>query len=157
MNRRTGPPAGVSDGSGWRFLPSFLISAALLAACASGPSTTLYEQLGGEANINAFVDDFADRVQSNPRIARFFVESDMERFRTMLADFICEISAGPCQYQGDAMPSVHLGLGINDAHFNALVEDMIIAMEAHDVPTGAQNRLLAILAPMHPDIVDTPP
>ncbi|MEM6935134.1 MAG: group 1 truncated hemoglobin [Pseudomonadota bacterium] len=142
--------------AGWPVRLSALLGALALAACAAGPGTTLYEQLGGETQINAFVGDFSDRVKDNPRIARFFVESDMERFRTMLADFICEISAGPCRYEGDAMPSVHLGLGINDAHFNALVEDLIIAMEAHDVPVSAQNRLLAILAPMHPDIVDPP-
>ncbi|MFK7956360.1 MAG: group 1 truncated hemoglobin [Lysobacterales bacterium] len=130
------------------------LSAILLAACASQPTTTLYDELGGDDTINAFVNDFSDSVHSNPRIASFFVESDMQRFRDMLASFICEISGGPCQYQGDAMPSVHLGLGINDAHFNALVGDLIDAMEAHDVPTTAQNRLLAILAPMHPDIVD---
>ncbi len=133
---------------------SAALIAIFLVACANQQTTPLYEALGGDAKIRAFVDDFADTVHSNPRIASFFVDSDMQRFRDMLAGFICEISGGPCQYQGDAMPSVHLGLGINDAHFNALVGDLIDAMEAHDVPTGAQNRLLAILAPMHLDIVD---
>lgn len=130
--------------------------ALILTGCATAPRPSLYQDLGGEQTISAFVDEFSLSVKRHPRIAEFFVDSDMQRFGDMLKDFICEISGGPCQYRGDAMPSVHLGLGINDAHFNALVGELIEAMEAQQVPTGAQNRLLAILAPMHPDIVDPP-
>ena len=47
-------------------------------------------------------------------------------------------------------------MGVNPAAFNALVEDLIEAMEHCKVGTGAQNRLLALLAPMHADVIERP-
>jgi hemoglobin len=44
-------------------------------------------------------------------------------------------------------------LKVNRAQFNALVENLQDAMAKNDVPSRTQNRLLALLAPMHRDIV----
>jgi hemoglobin len=40
------------------------------------------------------------------------------------------------------------------ADFNALVEDLQLAMDDSEIPFATQNRLLAILAPMERDIVN---
>ena len=39
------------------------------------------------------------------------------------------------------------------ADFNALVEVLQAAMDAQGIPYAAQNRLLALLAPMHRDVI----
>jgi hemoglobin len=51
------------------------------------------------------------------------------------------------------MADSYAGLDIREGEFNARVEDLIEAMEDVGVLVGAQNRLLARLAPMHADIV----
>ncbi len=51
------------------------------------------------------------------------------------------------------MHAAHKGLHLATFDFNALVEDLQIAMDRADVPYWTQNRLLAILAPMYRDIV----
>ena len=51
------------------------------------------------------------------------------------------------------MGPLHAGLGIREADFNALVEDLQKAMDAQGVPFRAQNKLLAKLAPMHREII----
>ena len=127
-----------------------------LAGCATSDDSVLWDDLGGQPRVVAFVDDFADRLVADPRINEHFVDIDMSRFREKLVEFLCEISGGPCQYTGDAMEPVHAEMNLDDADFNALVEDLIESMEAHDVPLGAQNRLLAILAPLHFEIVAPP-
>ena len=48
----------------------------------------------------------------------------------------------------------HGGMGIDPADFNALVEALIEAMESLHLATGTQNRLLALLAPMHAYIIE---
>jgi hemoglobin len=53
------------------------------------------------------------------------------------------------------MKRVHDGQDITKANFNALVEVLQQAMDARGIAFGAQNRLLAQLAPMHRDIVNT--
>src|SRR5690554_2532380 len=40
------------------------------------------------------------------------------------------------------------------ADFNALVEALQLAMDDHQISISAQNRLLALLAPMHAEIVN---
>ena len=70
-----------------------------------------------------------------------------------LTDQICQLSGGPCQYEGGDMKSAHADMDITKAHFNALVEVLQAAMAAQGIAFTQQNRLLALLAPMHRDII----
>jgi len=40
-----------------------------------------------------------------------------------------EASGGPCKYTGKDMKSAHTGTGITSADFNALVEDLLAALD----------------------------
>lgn len=51
------------------------------------------------------------------------------------------------------MKEVHAGLKVTNAQFNALAEDLQIAMERNSVPSYVQNKLVAKLAPMQRAIV----
>lgn len=51
------------------------------------------------------------------------------------------------------MKAAHADLNLAPRHFNALVEDLQDAMDAEHVSFWTQNRLLALLAPMHRDVV----
>jgi hemoglobin len=51
------------------------------------------------------------------------------------------------------MKDAHADLKITRADFNALVEVLQQAMDARSIPFTRQNQLLALLAPMHRDIV----
>ncbi len=142
-----------------RTLLSLLIVAEL-SGCALNPHLAndndddLYQALGGEAGITAIVDQFLWNLADDERINTHFVETNIQRFRTKLIEQFCELSGGPCVYSGDTMKLSHGGMGIDHAAFNALVEALIEAMEAKNVATGPQNRLLALLAPMHADIIE---
>ena len=141
-------------------LRPIVLSLALLSASASSAPTTaataLYGQLGGEAGVVAIVDQFLFKLADDERINHFFVDTNLQRFREKLIEQFCALSGGPCTYTGDSMQQSHAGMGVNHAAFNALVEDLIEAMEQCKVATGAQNRLLALLAPMHQDIIEKP-
>jgi hemoglobin len=51
------------------------------------------------------------------------------------------------------MKDAHKGMGITDADFNALVEDLVAALNKFNVSQADQKDLLSILGPMKPDIV----
>lgn len=70
-----------------------------------------------------------------------------------LRDPVCQLSGGPCRYEGDTMKAAHADLGIRKADFNALVEVLQDTMDQRRIPFRTQNRLLALLAPMHRDII----
>lgn len=125
-----------------------------LIACAAleAPSDELYLKLGKEPGIQAIVDEFLYALADNENVLPLFANTNIERFREQFALQLCAIAGGPCEYTGDSMADTHRGMNINHAQFNTVVGDLIVAMENREIPTGAQNALLARLAPMFADI-----
>ncbi|MDZ7789141.1 MAG: group 1 truncated hemoglobin [Xanthomonadales bacterium] len=119
----------------------------------SSEDESLYDRLGGREVIAEFVDDAVERILVDERIAHLFEDSDIPNLKFQLTDQICLLAGGPCEYRGLDMESAHRGLDINEAEFNALVEDFQWAMRANDVPYGLENQVLALLAPMKPAVI----
>jgi hemoglobin len=118
----------------------------------------LYQRLGGKPAITAVVDEFVARVAADSRINAFFAATaaDPQRlaaFKGKLVDQICQASGGPCKYTGKDMKSAHAGMGIREADFNALVEDLVGALDKFKVAAADKNTLLGVLGPMKGDIV----
>lgn len=127
-------------------------------AAAAAPATTLYDRLGGQTAIVAVVDSFVGRVAGDSRINGFFKATAadparMAAFKAKLVDQICQASGGPCTYTGKDMKSAHAGMNITNAHFDALVEDLVATLNGFNVAQADQDALLAVLGPMRPDIV----
>ena len=122
-------------------------------AAAKPAPAGLYQALGEKAGIARIVADFTNRVVNDARIKEFFKDAELEPFKDSLAEQICALSGGPCTYEGADMRDVHADMKVGKADFNALVEDLQHAMDAHGIAFSQQNRLLALLAPMHRDII----
>ena len=52
------------------------------------------------------------------------------------------------------MKAAHAGMGISGADFNALVEDLVGALDKFKVKDADKNALLGVLGPMKGDIVE---
>jgi hemoglobin len=107
----------------------------------------------GKEGIGRIVDDLVDAVQKDKRTEEVFHASDFVRLRRTLKEQVCYILDGGCEYTGRDMKKVHDDHGVDVAEFNALVELLQEAMDREGVAFGAQNRLLAKLAPMRRDVV----
>ena len=123
------------------------------AGVSRAADTTLYDRLGGGPVITHVADIVVTRLIADPRVAADFDNINPDRLRHRLADFICVIANGPCVYKGRSMAASHKGLHVNQAHFNAVVEDLESAMDQAGISFRTQNMLLARLAPMQRDIV----
>lgn len=113
----------------------------------------VFQDFGGMPGLTALMDDFMANLVADPRTRRFFEGKELPRIKRELAEQFCAILGGGCAYSGRDMRTAHAGLAIDRAAFNALVEDLQLAMDKHAVPFRSQNRLLAILAPMHREVV----
>ena len=130
---------------------------ALLALPAQAQSNDeLYQQLGGQPGLVKLMDDFMQRLLADRRMNPFFKDADQAHVKEELVIQFCEVSGGPCKRNGPGMKQVHDGFDIDRAAFNALVEVLQHSMDAQGIAFSAQNRLLAKLAPMHRDIINTP-
>ena len=130
---------------------ALVLAAVLLAAPAR--AGTLYDDLGGRAGLTRIADGTVQRALQDPRIKEKFADADIERLQGLLMLEFCVVSGGPCRYPGRNMKAAHADLHLEQRHFLAMVEDLQDALDAEGVPFWTQNRLLALLAPMHRDVV----
>jgi hemoglobin len=131
--------------------------AAILLLSSAAPATmhngSLYSRLGGKPAIRLVVEDFVQNVAEDRRINGFFGTTNIPRLKRLLVEQICQASGGPCQYSGRSMKAAHRGLGIRNADFNALVQDLGKSLNKYGVPAREQRELTAILLPLKRDIV----
>ncbi len=109
------------------------------------PASSLFEQLGGEAAVNAAVDIFYRKVLNDDRISHFFEDVDMERQAAKQKAFLTFAFGGPNNYTGLDMRRGHAHLvkrGLNDSHFNAVMEHLAGTL----AELGVSNALIAQVA-----------
>lgn len=128
-----------------------LVGVLLIAACASSRSASLYEALGGEPGVRQLIDEVVLELHADRRINALFKETDDAYFKERLFEQFCQISGGGCEYTGLDMEEAHSGMELTETDFNIFVEDARIGMTRAGISIGAQNRLLALLRPMHGD------
>ncbi len=113
----------------------------------------MYQGLGGKPGIKKIVDNLLPMLLADPRIKESFVDIDMKNLAMRLEEQVCQLSGGPCKYGGKDMREIHDGLNITNAQFNALAENLQVAMDKAGVASRIQNKLMAKLAPMQREIV----
>jgi hemoglobin len=115
---------------------------------------TLYARLGGEAGVKGVVKDFVENnVAKDARINTAFTNTDIPGFEKKLYEQICAASGGGCTYTGKDMKTAHAGMKIKQADFDALVEDLVKALDNAKVADADKQILLGVLGPMKTDIV----
>ena len=136
-----------------------LLRIALLAVCvavvgcASPPSGTLYDRLGGQPVMFAVTGKTLERAAHDPRTMRSFDGIKLSTLHQSLFLHICAISGGGCRYEGDTMAKAHHDLKIQPSEYDAMVDILREELDAAHVDPGAKNELLKLLAPMKRDIV----
>ena len=110
-------------------------------------TTTLYEQLGGEAAVNAAVDIFYRKVLSDYRINRFFDDGNMAQQAAKQKAFLTMAFGGPHNYTGEDMRKGHahlVKLGLDDSHFDAVMENLGATLAELNVPQELIAQVAAI-------------
>src|SRR4029079_8227281 len=107
----------------------------------------------GRPAIAAVVDEFVARLASDARIKHRFFNTDIPKLKTLLVEFVCVATGGPCKYTGLDMHTSHAGLGGVSEEFTALVDDRAAALDKSKVPAREKGELLGALGPLKPQIV----
>ena len=148
-----------------RLMSPLLVTTALAWGCclpatahgqASAADDSLYQAWGRTAGIQAVMDDFFTRLQADARTAPHFKDNSRKHLVKPLTHQLCQQAGGPCRYDGPGMAEAHRGQAITKRDFHALVELLQQSIAAKGIPFAAQNRMLALLAPMHRDIITRP-
>lgn len=119
-------------------------------------ATSLFEQLGGAAAVDAAVDIFYRKVLSDYRINRFFDNSDMEKQAAKQKAFLTMAFGGPNNYTGADMRTAHAKLvkmGLNASHFDAVMEHLTATLVELSVPPALIAQVAAIAESTRADIL----
>ena len=118
------------------------------------PAAGLFDAFGGQTGIRALMNDFVGRLKADARLAEAFKDANPANLASQLSDQVCQLAGGPCVYNGPSMKEAHSSMDVTRADFNALVEVLQVSMDARGIPFTRQNQLLALLAPMHRDVIN---
>lgn len=117
---------------------------------------TIYEQLGGAPAMDAAVDIFYRKVLADDRISRFFDGVDMERQAAKQKAFLTMVLGGPNSYTGKDMRAAHAHLvarGLNDMHFDAVVEDLAATLKELGVGDAQIGEIAKIAESVRADVL----
>lgn len=108
---------------------------------------SLYDELGGEQALSAVVDAFYVKVLADERVNGFFTKTNMKVQAKQQKDFLTMAFGGPNNYKGRDMATAHAKLvqdkGLNDSHFDAIVELLASTLKDFNVP---DDKIAAVAA-----------
>ncbi|MBV8317568.1 MAG: group 1 truncated hemoglobin [Planctomycetaceae bacterium] len=138
----------------------------VLAAVRSGPAPDavaarpLWDRLGGEAAVKAVVHDFVVLATADPKVdffrgGKYTLDAEgVANLERLLVELISAVSGGPLKYEGRDMKSLHEGMGITDAQFDAIAADLVSVLNKYQVPKKEADELITIIASTRKDIVE---
>src|SRR5437870_10977745 len=128
-----------------------------MSAQPSQPS--LYERLGGIYSIATVVDDFIDRVMTDPRLNANPAVNEAHHtvppawFKYLGTEMVGWASGSPQKYTGRAMRESHEKLNITPKEWDAFMDDLQQTLDKFSVPATEQAELKAIVNSTYGDIV----
>ena len=114
---------------------------------------SLYERLGGAANIEAVVANFYQRILADESLKPIFEHIDMDHLRRHQTRFMSFALGGPNQYSGRGMRHAHEGLAITEAQFGAVAGHLIDSLATFGVPAELIDEVISHVAALKDDIV----
>ena len=121
--------------------------------------TSLYDRLGGVYSIATVVDDFINRIMTDPRLnSNPLVEEAHHRvapagFKYLVTEMVCWATGGPQKYTGKSMAESHKDLKITSKEWEAFLDDFQRTLDKFKVPAVEQAQLKAIVNSTRADIV----
>jgi len=115
---------------------------------------SIFEQIGGEAAVNAAVDIFYRKVLADDRISHFFDTVDMEAQHVKQKAFLTMAFGGPNSYSGKDMRAAHKHMNLTEEHFNAVAENLVGTLEELSVPQNLIDGVVDIALSVKDDVLN---
>ena len=130
-----------------------LMFAGLTLPGLASASISLYDRLGGLENIRKIVGQTIDRTSNDPRAKSVFEGIKLDPVKESVTTHLCEITGGPCKYEGASMKKTHSGMHISSEQFDLMDAYLGEALVDHGVKDADKIYLGKILHPFKPEIV----
>jgi two-component system chemotaxis sensor kinase CheA len=116
---------------------------------------SIFEQIGGDAAVDAAVELFYGKLLDDEKLSPFFEGVDLDRLRNMQKTFLTMAFGGEDAYAGRDLASAHAGLvekGLNDSHFDRVMECLRQTLEELGVGEDLMIDVLTVAERTRPDV-----
>jgi hemoglobin len=117
---------------------------------------TLLNQLGGREAVEMVVAAFYERVLADPLLKHYFRGVQMSRLYAHQADFFCAVLGNQDCYRGRDMRTIHAGMNISDAEFDAVAMHLSTALAECGAGQAQIDAVIGLVAPLRKDVVTRP-
>ena len=124
----------------------------------SANKETLFKRIGGMEAIVAAGDLFYGKVLQDKRIRHFFKDLDIQKQTKKLVSFMAWAFGAPIEYKGRDLRTAHLDLvkkqGLNNAHFDAVAENLEATLRELEVSPELIDEAMAIVASTRKEVLN---
>jgi len=122
---------------------------------ASTGAASLFERIGGRAGLEKIVPDVVQLHMENPVCGERFraAKKSPGELSRLAIEFFATGLSGLATYEGLSMPAAHAGMNITEAEYVAVLDDILAALQRHDIGQQEQAELLYIAYGMKSEII----
>ncbi|WP_397599398.1 group 1 truncated hemoglobin [Silvanigrella sp.] len=117
---------------------------------------SIYQEIGGEAAVDAAVAIFYKKILKDKRINEYFKDIDMKQQMAKQKSFLTMLFGGPNQYTGKDLRTGHAHLvkrGLNSDHFEAVIEHLTSTLEDLKVPNKIIEQIITTASSAKNDVL----
>src|SRR5262249_15849422 len=124
--------------------------------------STLWDRLGGEANVRKVVHEFVVTAGADPKVnitRDGKIKLDDKKVALLeqrVVEYLSSISGGPLSHTGKSIKEGHKGMAITDGEFDATAGHFVKALQKYGAKPAAIDALVKIVAGTRKDIVEAP-
>ncbi len=119
---------------------------------------SLFDRIGGKAVLVKFSNKFVDamaanqKLLANPTIAEG-LKKDQSKHKASMAEFLCQVSGGPCKYAGPSMKDAHKASGVSAEDWKTMGGLFIKTLRDMNVGKNERKELANLVSMSKPDVV----
>jgi truncated hemoglobin YjbI len=113
----------------------------------------LYDTLGGEAAVIEYIEKVYPMVKADSTIGFFLDKVEPTKHKASLVSFLSSLFGGPNEYKGKDMQNAHKGMGINDMHYQKMLDINTDCLNSMGMPEEIVNEITRVFESFRPDIV----
>lgn len=119
--------------------------------------TSLFERVGGFAQVRLIVSDFYDRILESKQLCPYFENIDVRRLVDHQTKFVSALMGGPVSFSNEHLSRAHQHLGISPQEYEEMAEIFRETLEDHDLPQVEVERLHAHILALQDHVIGGTP
>ncbi len=117
----------------------------------------IYDRIGGSAGVQAVVEALYARMLQDPEMAVFFEGVDLIQMKRKQRLFMSQLMGGPALADTPDLTAAHSHAvhrqGLQDAHYDKLVEYLRSALEDLNISTLLANEVVVLIERLRGDVL----